>query len=129
VHALSHCTHPEEGTTVTAVIEPDGSRMTILWCGVCGAIHVPGEVADEWIRPGLGLAMEADNRLTALAGSLRAFMAQVGELTATAHEVSVRSGEGFERGRSELRASVVSLDNAGAELARHAHALLGEIGE
>jgi hypothetical protein len=103
--------------------------MTFSWCGVCGAIHVPSEVADDWIRPGLGLAMGEDDRLTAFAGSLRAFMDRLGELTTTAHEVSVRASEGFERGRAELRASVVSLDNAGAELARHAHALLGELGE
>lgn len=129
MRALSHCAHPEEGTTVAVVVEPDGTRITIYWCGLCGALRAPSEGADTWIRPGLVLALESDDRWTALEASMRVFMSQLGELTTAAHEMCVRASDGLERSRAELQASVVSLDNAGAELARYAHAVLGELRE
>jgi len=129
MRALSRCAHPEEGTTVAAVVEPDGARITISWCGLCGALRAPCEGADSWIRPGLGVALDSDDRLAALAASIRSFMSQLGELTTAAHEMCVRASDGLERRRAEFQVSVVSLDNAGAELARYAHAVLGELRE
>ncbi len=126
--ALGHCTHPGEGTTSAEIVESDGARATITWCGVCGAIRVCSARPDDWIRPGLGMALEMDRRLSALASSLRVFMAQLGELTTTAHEVCAAPVDAAERGRSELYATIVALDNAGAELARHARDVLGELG-
>ncbi|MGA2447573.1 MAG: hypothetical protein ABTD50_02730 [Polyangiaceae bacterium] len=127
IRALGHCAHPPEGATAAEIAEADGSRTAIAWCGMCGAIRTPGDPEAEWIRPGLGMALESDDRLLALAAGIRTFMERLGDLTTSAHELCSRSD--VDAGRAELHACVVSLDNAGAELARYAHAVLGELVE
>jgi len=129
IRALGRCAHPSEGATAAEIVEPDGAHLKIAWCGMCGAIRVPEGQHDDWIRPGLGVALEADERLSALAAGIRLFMGRLGELTTSAHELCARSVEGPDAGRAELHRCVVSLDDAGAELARYAHAVLGELGE
>ena len=78
VRTLAHCTHPGDCTTPAEVVEPDDSRMTIHWCGICGALHIPGDDnASTWIVPGFGSPWVAEDRLTRVARDLGEIASEV----------------------------------------------------
>lgn len=127
IHAMATCAHPDEAATTAAVVEPDESRMTIAWCGACGALRLPGDKEDEWIRPGLGLALEADDRLEALRGVVRALIARLEQVSRAAHRLCEVERDEARPLDERLSAAVVSLDGAGAEIVRCASIALGEL--
>ena len=55
VRALASCPHPHDCRSPAVVLEPDGSRLVIAWCGACGAVQMPGDDNGVWIKPGLVL--------------------------------------------------------------------------
>lgn len=127
IHAMATCAHPDDAATTAAIIEPDESRMTVAWCGACGALRVPGETEDEWIRPGLGLALEVDDRLEAFRGAVRAIIARLEEVSGAAHGLCEVEREEARPLDGRVSAAVLSLDDACAELLRCASIALGEL--
>jgi len=53
VRNLAHCEHPEVTAAPAVILEPNGERMMIFWCGRCGALCFPGREFGEWIPPSL----------------------------------------------------------------------------
>lgn len=101
--AIARCEHPEECSTPALIVEPDGTRMMIYWCGSCGALCIPSRHASNWIVPGSVMAMSAEPRLEELSKDALSLASRV---------------SGARQMASFLRAAVsdASVESMGAEI-------------
>jgi len=107
VGAVAHCAHPEEAATPAVVLEPDGARLLIYWCGCCGGLCVPGKDVGEWITPGLGIMIEAADRVASLSRGLDSLVEYAAKIST------------ISRCLREILMPFMMLEPVGAELAEY----------
>jgi hypothetical protein len=124
---LTTCQHPEYGLSSAIVVEPDGSRIPISWCGACGSIALLEDAEVQWIRPGLALLLGEEKRLSALARDVEGLADAIAELTKAAKSLGSQVTDQPQSPCAELSSSVQQLEYASIEIERGARAVLREI--
>jgi trypsin len=126
LHVVAHCDHPKESHSPAVVLEPDGSRKWIRWCGACGAMDVVGEGIGDWIRPGAAQILGGADLLTRLANGIAARVERLTALSKAVDAVRTRLSDGVGSQYAELLANLDELESACEELARFARTALGD---
>lgn len=127
IDLLTTCPHPEHSLSSAVVVEPDGSRIPIRWCGACGAIALLEKGAAEWIRPGLALFLGEEKRLSGLARDVELLANAVAELTTASKALGHRVTDQPKSPCAELSSSVQQLEYASIEIEHGVRAVLGEL--
>jgi hypothetical protein len=118
IDGLTTCQHPQYSLSSAVVVEPDGSRIPIHWCGACGAIAILEKGAGEWIRPGLALFLGEEKRLSGLARDVEVLANAVAELTSASKALVHRVTDKPQSPCAELLSSVQQLEYASIEIER-----------
>jgi hypothetical protein len=127
IDVLTTCQHPEYGLSSAVVVEPDGSRIRISWCGACGAICLLEDAGAQWIPPGLARFLGEEKRLSALAQDVQGLADALAELTKAAKSLAGRVTDRPHSPCAELSPSIQELEYASIEIERGARAVLGEL--
>jgi hypothetical protein len=127
IDVLSTCQHPEFSLSSAVVVEPDGSRIPINWCGACGAIALLQKGEAQWIQSGLALFLGEEKRLSALAQDVQGLADAVAELTKAAKSLAGLVTDRPHSPCTELSSSIQELEYASIEIERGARAVLGEL--
>ncbi|HEV3191153.1 MAG TPA: hypothetical protein VGY54_11680 [Polyangiaceae bacterium] len=127
IDALTTCQHPEYGLSSAVVVEPDGSRIPIRWCGACGSIALSEGGEAQWIRPGLALLLGEEKRLSALARDVEGLADAMAELTKAAKSLGSQVTDQPQSPCAELSSSVQQIEYASIEIERGARAVLREL--
>ncbi len=127
IGVLTACQHPQNSLSSAVVVEPDGSRIPIQWCGACGAIALLEDGEAQWIRPGLALFLGEEKRLSALAQDVEILVNAVAELTNAAKSLGERMTNQPHPPYAEVLSSVQQFEYASIEIERGARAVLGQL--
>jgi hypothetical protein len=118
--ALVRCEHFEEIAGV--IVEPDGSHYDVSWCGACGALRVPGVVADDWMAPALLHHLRQDDRPTRLAVGVVELVRRL-----TAMLPLARAGLADRQETTQLKEGVLEVEVLCKEVEGLARVVLGEV--
>ncbi len=127
IDVLTTCQHPEYALSSAVVVEPDGSRIPIHWCGACGSIALLEKGAAEWIRPGLALSLGEEKRLSGLAREVELLANAVTELTTASKSLGGQVADQPQAPCADLLSSVQQLVYASIEIGHGVRAVLGEL--
>ncbi len=129
IAALVDCGHPDPALSRAVVVEPDGSRISIQWCGACGAMGLPEESSSDWIRPGLLLALREDERLAVAVRDLELVRQGLAGLTKAAQLVGRRLADHADcSSAADVAAAAHELEYGSAEIDLAVRAVLEQLG-
>ena len=110
---LARCEHPRESLSPAVVMETDGSRVPICWCGTCGAMRLPDADGSEWIRTGLAQVLGRGGHLALLEKNVTSIAYKVSELSAAVRSLDLRQqDEGLSSRVDEIQRGLVELERA-----------------
>jgi hypothetical protein len=110
-----------------SVVEPNGSRIPIRWCGACGAIALLEGGEAQWIRPGLALFLGEEKRLSALARDVEVLVNAAAELANAAKSLGERMTNQPQPPYAEVLSSVQHIEFASTEIEHGVRAVLGQL--
>jgi hypothetical protein len=127
IDALATCQHPEFSRSSAVVVEPDGSRIPIHWCGACGAIALLEKGEAQWIPSGLALFLGEVKRLSSLVQDVECLASALAELTNAARSLAHRMTDPPHSVSAEVISAIQEFEYASAEIERGARAVLGQL--
>jgi hypothetical protein len=127
IGVLTTCQHPQNSLSSAVVVEPNGSRIPIQWCGACGAIALLEGGAAQWIRPGLALFLGEEKRLSELARDVEVLVNAAAELTNAAKSLGERMTNQPRPPYAEILSSVQHIEFASTEIEHGVRAVLGQL--
>jgi len=124
IGVLTTCQHPQTSLSSAVVVEPDGSRIPIQWCGACGAIVLLEGGEARWIRPGLALFLGEEKHLSALALDVEVLVNAAAELTDAANSLGERMMNQPQPPPAEVLSGVEHIEFASTEIEHGLRAVL-----
>jgi len=127
IDVLTTCQHPECSLSSAVVVERDGSRIPIHWCGACGAIALLEKVEAEWIRPGVALFLGEEGHLSGLARDVEVLVNAVAEVTTASKALVRRMADQPQSRFAEVSSSLQQIEYASIEIEHGVRAVLAEL--
>jgi hypothetical protein len=127
IRGLTACNHPKEAYSPAILVEENGSRISMCWCGGCGSIRLPNDPAVDWLRPGYAQALADDDVLSNLMADVRA-LAEASTVLTKAARAAKGLGEWPRAQDPDLSSRILVFEDACVELERTARSVLRKAG-